>query len=187
MIAQLGNRSGRLLIRVMEREDINAARILHNDESTLFNLSDVEHVSEAQQEAWFTSVSTSRKSKRYSIIEAASGDFVGVFRIDMLDLINRSVCVGLDIMHEKRGKGFSKEIYKYFLEYYFLQYGIHRVYLAVLETNSVARNLYAKLGFREEGVHRDAIFRHGKYVDLIWMSLLRHEFNIQNNPDQNDK
>jgi RimJ/RimL family protein N-acetyltransferase len=172
-----GNRVGRLLIRVMERQDIEFARKLHNDDSTLLRLSDIEHISEVQQEAWFQSISTSKKSKRYTILDADSLKWIGIFRVDMIDLVNRSVCVGLDIAVEMRGKGYAKEIYRYFLDYYFLHAGMHRLYLAVLETNAIARNLYGELGFEEEGRHREAIYRDGKYVDLIWMSMLREKFD----------
>ncbi len=176
-----GNRVGRLVIRVMERQDVDSARRLHNDDSTLLRLTNVEHVSETQQEAWFQAVSSSKKSKRYTILDSGSGEFIGIFRVDMLDLVNRSVCVGLDIAPNMRGKGYAKEIYRYFLDHYFLHYGMHRLYLAVLATNEVARSLYRALGFREEGVHRDAIYRGGGFVDLIWMSLLRGEFDARRN------
>jgi RimJ/RimL family protein N-acetyltransferase len=182
-----GNRVGRLVIRVMERQDVDFARRLHNDDSTLLQLSDVEHVSETQQEAWFQSVSSSKKSKRYTILDAGSGDYIGIFRVDMLDLVNRNVCVGLDIAPEMRGKGYAKEIYRYFLDYYFLHFGMHRLYLAVLATNDVARSLYGALGFREEGVHREAIYRGGEYVNLIWMSILREEFDARRNNGTEDK
>lgn len=162
-----------LVIRIMEKRDIENARRLHNDDSTLFQLTDVEHVSEAQQESWFQSISTSRRSKRYVAHEKKTGDFVGVFRIDELDFKNRSACVGLDIARDKRRRHYSYEIYGYFLDYLFDQCGLHRLYLVTLETNAVARNLYAKLGFREEGRNREAIFRDGCYMDLICLSLLK--------------
>ena len=175
------NSVGRLLIRVMERQDLDFARRLHNDDSTLLQLSHVEHVSEVQQEAWFQTISTSKNSKRYTILDSGSGDFIGIFRVDNLDFVNSSVCVGLDIAPDKRGKSYAKEIYRYFLDYYFLHCGMHRIYLAVLATNDVARSLYIALGFQEEGIHREAIYRGGEYIDLIWMSILRGEFHACRN------
>lgn len=187
MDTSLGNYVGRVVIRVMERQDLERSRKLHNDDSTLLQLSDIEHISETQQEAWFLSMSSSKKSRRYTILDARSGEFIGIFRVDMLDLVNKSVCVGLDIESNMRGKGYAKEIYGYFMDYFFLHFGMHRLYLAVLETNSLARSLYVDLGFQDEGVHRKAIFRGGKYVDLIWMSMLRNEFDARRNCDAEGK
>lgn len=172
-----GNTTERLTIRVLERRDIEDARRLHNENSTLLRLTDVTYVSEAQQEGWFTSVSTSRTAKRFTVIETSSGGFVGVFRVDALDLVNRSVCVGLDISPGFRGKGYAKEVYQYFFDYYFNQVGLHRIYLCTLATNAVALNLYSRLGMVEEGRQRQAVFRDGAFVDLIWMSILRPEYD----------
>ena len=164
------------IIRLIEKRDIELARQLHNDDSTLFQLTDVTHVSECQQEKWFETVSLSNKSRRYSIFHANSGSFIGIFRLDNIDYINRNLCVGLDIVSEMRGRGFAKGIYKYFMDYYFLQHGFQRLYLTVLSDNKIALNLYSSLGFVEEGRQREAIFRNGKFIDLICMSVLSHEY-----------
>lgn len=172
----LDNATDRLLIRILERDDIEPARLLHNEHSTLLMLTDVEHVSQAQQESWFQSVSLSRSSRRYAVREKVSNDFVGVFRVDHLDFKNRSVMVGLDIVPRHRGKGFAPEVYQWFLAYFFQQLGMHRVSLKVLDDNGKARKLYERLGFREEGRERDALFREGRFHDYICMSLLDSEY-----------
>ena len=172
-----GNQAANLIIRVMEREDLGNTRKLHNDNSTLMNLSDPEYISELQQEAWFDSISRSKKTKRFSIYEK-QGKFVGLFRVDQIDLINKSACVGLDINAEMRGQGYAPLIYDYMMKYYFYQMGMNRLYLAVLDSNGIAKNLYQKLGFQVEGISRSAIFRDGKYIDLIWMSILSGEFAL---------
>jgi len=177
MLTFEGNQTAHLTIRVLERRDIEDARRLHNDDGALFMLTDVEHVSEAQQEAWFAGISVSRRSKRYAAIETKTGGFVGVFRVDGLDLANRNVCVGLDITPEFRGKGYAKEIYRYFFDYYFRQVGMHRIYLCTLDTNDIALALYGRLGMIEEGRQRQAVFRNGRFVDLIWLSILRPEYD----------
>jgi len=173
---ETGGRTQRLIIRIMERRDIEAARLMHNADDTLLYLSDVEHISEAQQDKWFNNLSLSPCSRRYTVIEADSGDFVGVFRADNLDWKNRSVCVGLDIERSKRGKRYSYEIYHYFLNYFFTQCGLHRAYLATLDTNELAQKLYMNLGFSIEGRSRGALFRDGSFKDLIWMSMLASEY-----------
>jgi diamine N-acetyltransferase len=53
---------------------------------------------------------------------------------------------------------------------------MNRLWLLVLENNEPAKNLYKKMGFVNEGVQRQAIFKEGQYHDYIMMSLLRGEY-----------
>lgn len=165
-----------LSFRILERGDLEFARLLHNEDETLLYLSDIEHISEPQQERWFESVSLSATARRYVVKENVSGDYVGIFRADKLDWKNQSVCVGLDIISSKRGNRYSYEIYNHFFDYFFRQCGLKRIYLATLESNEIAQKIYTKLGFETEGRSRAGLFREGRFQDLIWMSILADEY-----------
>ncbi len=171
-----GNGTERLEIRLIERRDIEPARLLHNDDTTLFRLTDISHVSEPQQEGWFESVSTSRSSRRYAARRRSDDAFVGLFRIDRIDLWNRNAYVGADVVRELRGQGFAQEMYGYFLAYLFNQCGLHRLGLETTASNDAALKLYKTLGFREEGRSRQAIFRDGRFYDIVLMGLLADEW-----------
>jgi RimJ/RimL family protein N-acetyltransferase len=171
-----GNGSERLTIRLLERRDLEEARLLHNDDDTLSQLTDIGHVSEAQQEQWFLSLSTSRTSRRYVARLRTNDAFVGVFRVDQLNPWNRNALVGADVAPAQRRQGYAAEMFDYMLHYLFDQCGLHRVGLVTLETNTRAFALYRKLGFVEEGRERQAIFRGGQFHDLIAMGLLAAEW-----------
>jgi RimJ/RimL family protein N-acetyltransferase len=76
-----------------------------------------------------------------------------------------------------RGKGYGKIAYKMFIPYLFKHYDLHKITLEVLSTNIVAKNLYEKLGFIYEGKKREEIYKKGKWIDSIIMSILRSEYN----------
>ncbi len=171
------NGTARLVIRLMERADIEDARLLHNDDATLARLTDVLHVSQAQQDTWFQSVSTSRSSRRYVARLREDGTFVGVFRVDRIDMQNRNCLVGCDIVPLQRRRGYAEEFFGYMLDYLFLQLGMRRVGLVTITDNQPAISLYQKLGFVTEGVERDAIFRDGRFQDLVPMGLLVSEWS----------
>lgn len=171
-----GNGTQRLIIRIMERRDAELARLLHNDDTTLNNLTDITHVSESQQDAWFQSMSTSKSSRRYVARRREDDAFVGVFRVDRLDPWNRSAWVGADVVRPLRGQGYATEMYTYVLTYLFNHCGMHRLSLETMATNATALSLYVRLGFKEEGRARQAIFRHGRFHDLVSMGLLREEW-----------
>jgi RimJ/RimL family protein N-acetyltransferase len=170
------NGTERLVIRLLERRDLEDARRLHNEDSTLLRLTDVSYVSEAQQEAWFHSLSTSRTSRRYVARLRSDDRFVGVFRVDRFDPTNRNAYVGADVVPALRKQGYAGEMFAYVLRYLFDHCGLHRVALTTLESNQDALKLYHRLGFSEEGRERQAIFRDGRFHDLIIMGLLADEW-----------
>lgn len=75
------------------------------------------------------------------------------------------------------GKGLGTQVSKSVINYGFEQLNLHRIELDVVSNNPRAVQLYEKLGFRHEGIRRDAQFRDGLYVDVINMGLLEHERN----------
>jgi len=56
---------------------------------------------------------------------------------------------------------------------------LDRVFLRVYADNPRAIRAYRKAGFVEEGRMREAVFKHGKYVDVILMSVLRADWNAR--------
>lgn len=173
------NGTARLAIRLMERADIEEVRLLHNNDRTLMRLTDVLHVSEVQQDAWFQSISASRVSRRYVARLRGDGAFVGIFRIDRIDMQNHNCLVGCDIVPVHRRRGFGEELFGYMLDYLFLQLGMHRVGLVTIAENQPALSLYRKLAFVTEGVEREAIFRDGQFHDLVTMGLLGVEWRAR--------
>ena len=46
----------------------------------------------------------------------------------------------------------------------------------MLSTNSRAYNLYKKLGFIQEGIKRQEVFKQDQFIDSIIMSILKTEY-----------
>ena len=74
------------------------------------------------------------------------------------------------------GKGYGEEAMTLLLDYAFDHLNLHRVHLGVFSTNPRAQRLYRKLGFVDEGVDREAVFKDGSYIDNIRMSILDREW-----------
>ena len=166
--------SGKYNIRIIEAKDIDWARKLHNDPEVLFMLTDSTFVSEIQQKVWYERLSLSNSSRRY-VIEY-EGENIGLIRLDDIDLLNRSICVGLDIKKKYRRNGHGYHSFKLLIKYCFDELNMNRIWLLVASFNINAIGLYNKLGFKEEGRQRERLFRNGKYSDYIMMSILRSEF-----------
>ncbi|UCE36454.1 MAG: GNAT family N-acetyltransferase [Thermoplasmata archaeon] len=73
-------------------------------------------------------------------------------------------------------KGYGEEAIKLMLHYGFNSLNFHRIELGVMEYNERAINIYEKVGFKKEGIKREAWFIEGKWCDVVIMSILKHEY-----------
>ena len=59
--------------------------------------------------------------------------------------------------------------------YAFDELGMNKVSLDVLEYNERAIKTYERVGFRREGIHREDVYKDGRFVNVVRMSLLDRE------------
>jgi ribosomal protein S18 acetylase RimI-like enzyme len=74
------------------------------------------------------------------------------------------------------GRGHGRQVLQLLLEKVFHNFGAHRLWLDVFETNLRAQHLYSSLGFQQDGTFREAVYRDGQYHSLLLMSLLDREY-----------
>ncbi len=166
----------RLLILPLETKHLEPLRKMRNDFTTWHWLTSVTPIMPPTQIDWFYNLAKDNLRLYLAIEEKKTEDFVGLLRSDEWDRINRSVRIGVDVAPGHRGKGYGTEAFLTFIDYLFEQQNFHRIWFLVSEANDQARKLYEKVGFKQEGKQREAIFRDGKYWDYISMSLLEAEW-----------
>lgn len=71
------------------------------------------------------------------------------------------------------GRGYATEAATRLLEHAFENSDTHRVQARVFAGNAASVRVLGKLGFRDEGTHRAAVLRRGKYVDVMMFARLR--------------
>jgi len=167
-----------LKFRLLREDDLEWARLLHNEPNVLKMLGDPTVITKEQQQKWFQNLIKSNTSRR--IIVENQEEKIGFFRLDRIDYHNRSVETGGDIHKDFRGKGYAKPIYKKLFNYLF-SIGFNRVWLLVAEYNTIGINLYKKLGFQIEGTQHQAFFKEGEYKNLIMMSILKENWKADVN------
>ena len=69
--------------------------------------------------------------------------------------------------------GYGTEATSLLVNHVFLTTPVHRIGLEVYPFNPRAQHVYEKVGFRQEGVMRDALLWDGERVDSVLMSVLR--------------
>ncbi len=65
------------------------------------------------------------------------------------------------------------------LDYAFRLRNAHKVWLSVNGTNERAVRAYRACGFVEEGRLRQHVWGDGQYLDLVYMGILREEWERQ--------
>jgi RimJ/RimL family protein N-acetyltransferase len=101
---------------------------------------------------------------------------IGYVRLSNYSEQNKNIMVGADIAPEYRGQGLGKLTYQKLIPYLFEKYSLNKISLEVLSTNIVALELYKKIGFKYEGTKRQEVFKNGKWIDSIVMSILKSEY-----------
>ncbi|WP_042477480.1 GNAT family N-acetyltransferase [Bacillus ndiopicus] len=77
----------------------------------------------------------------------------------------------IGIHSDSRGKGVGKALFSFIIDWAKEQ-GLHRLDLTVLVKNTVAVNLYKKMGFEIEGVKKHSLYIDGQYEDEYYMAKL---------------
>ncbi|NLD18794.1 MAG: GNAT family N-acetyltransferase [Clostridiales bacterium] len=114
----------------------------------------------------------------FTVVARATGKPVGRVNITRIDSHSDSLDITKLYIGERDmwGKGMGREIVMEVLHYCFTFLHMERVTLDYYTGNKRAAALYERLGFKNEGIARNATKKDGKYYDLHLMSLLRSEF-----------
>jgi|SRR3989339_1076779 len=161
-------------LRAIEEEDLLWMKDLRNDEKIWSNLGNFVFLNNYHQKKWYESINN--KNNVLYLIFGYKKQNLGIVRITDIDRINRSMCVGGDILSKYHGHGYAKYMYQLIFKLGFDTWGMHRLWLLVLANNRIAKHVYLKMGFIEEGRQRSAIYKKGKFLDYIMMSILDNEY-----------
>ena len=117
--------------------------------------------------------------KLFTVIEKGTGEKIGHIQVSDIDAVNQSAFLNrVYIRKESRGKGYGKALIEAMKQYVFNDLGFHRLSLYVLSNNLAAKRMYEQVGFKEEGVMRDARLFQGDYLSLHLMSILSNEVSF---------
>lgn len=128
--------------------------------------------------AWFDQyLSTRNNSVRCAIIDEEMDKLVGCVYLLNIDRINLSAEFHIMIGNvADRGKGAGTYAINKMIHHAFDDLNLRRLTLEVLENNIDAIRLYTKVGFIQEGIKCEAVYKNGAYYNEIIMGLLRKDY-----------
>ncbi|MED1797459.1 GNAT family N-acetyltransferase [Brevibacillus porteri] len=171
--------SEKIYLRKMTGEDVDVYHTWRNDVEVMRTTSPSMDVYTWDDTSGFVNqvILQASSSKSYMIVDSHTNRPIGITSLIQIDLKNRNAECIIDIGEKEFwGKGYAREALKLLLDYAFLEMNLHRVSLRVFSFNEKAIKLYDKLGFKQEGISRQFLFREGKWHDLVHMGILQQEY-----------
>lgn len=102
---------------------------------------------------------------------------IGIASLDGIELPHREAWFSIGLGDRSYwGQGYGSDASQLMLAYGFRELNLHRISLTVFEYNQRAIRAYERLNFRHEGRARDFLLRDGRRWDMLFMGLLRHEW-----------
>jgi diamine N-acetyltransferase len=172
----------RIRLRAIEREDIPRFVEWLNDPEVTAGLTMHLPMSISDETRWFENLANRSVEERPLSIEVRTPDggwkHIGSVGLEGIESINR--CAGFGIFIGEKSlwdQGYGSEATLLMLKHGFETLNLNRIFLHVYENNPRAVRAYKKVGFVEEGLLREAIYRNGCYINVLLMSVLRSEWN----------
>jgi RimJ/RimL family protein N-acetyltransferase len=116
-----------------------------------------------------------RDGARLSVVEKKSGELAGYITYSELNP-RLSATIGIAIAVPFWGTGVAFDAQEVLLRFLFLELGLRAVHLWSHSGNDRALGLAAKSGFVLTGRVREGMYKNGRLLDTVVMSVLREEY-----------
>lgn len=173
----------RIYLRRLDLDDVqgNYSRWLNDNEVCKFNSHHRFPQSILMLQNYVNNVSNSDNQIVLSIICKESNQHIGNISLQNINYIDKNAEVAF-LLGEKKywGKGYSKEAAIAIINHAFNHLNLQRIYCGTNVRNISMQKLAESLGFKQEGMRREAIYKSGKYDDVLEYGLLKREWKFCN-------
>lgn len=170
-----------LRLREIKDEDSRVFfKWINNKKLVNFN-SNYKPISQKDHENWFYKIQNQNDSIYFTITLYSNNKgekIIGSTSLRKIDYINKKAQFQIRIGEiDEHNKGWGTLTVQKMVEFAFLDLNLNRIELEVFETNSQAKRVYEKCGFKIEGIKEQDIYINGKYVNVILMAILKNSDN----------
>jgi RimJ/RimL family protein N-acetyltransferase len=168
---------GRLVrLRAREPEEEPDAYRWFNDPAVTEFLSMSYPQSHRQEREFLDRMGSPSYSRAEFAIDTLDGKYIGGCGLSGTAPENREAILGIAIGDTTYWDGgYGTDAMRVLCRFGFDMMNLHRIQLDVFSENQRAIHVYEKIGFHIEGTRREAVFKFGKYMDMVVMGLLEGE------------
>ena len=120
-----------------------------------------------------------RKFANHEALDTAivyNGKIVGKVSINSINYANKTAQIGYMLDEKYEGRGIVTRAVKAMTDIAMFEYDLHKVEIWAAEGNTKSRAIPERLGFRQEGIIRNAEWLYDHYVDHVVYGALRSEW-----------
>ncbi|MBN2080829.1 GNAT family N-acetyltransferase [bacterium] len=151
-----------------------------NDQAVLYNLAMLGGMAEDEEHDWLNRTRSSQRDLVLGIVRRSDSRYIGNVGLHGISPENQTAEYGIMIgERDCWGQGLGTAAGRLMLDHGFNRLNLRRIFLRVLDFNQRGTKSYEKLGFQFEGRQRQQVFREGRYFDMLYMGLMREEFNVR--------
>ncbi|ACU06128.1 GNAT family N-acetyltransferase [Pedobacter heparinus] len=168
-------RGNHIDLRLLTKEDIsgNYSNWLNDPEITHYNSHGRFPATNEDLVNYVEQSRISRNALVLAVVDQATQAHIGNVSLQSINWIDRNAEIAF-LLGEKAywGKGIMLEAGEMLINHGFKMLNLHRIYCGTSSENVGMQRLALKLGMIEEGLRKDALYKQGKYVDVIEYGIL---------------
>jgi len=170
-----------VVLRPVRRSDLPHFLKWFNDPEVTQYLTFYLPMTEMAEEKYIEDLGTAKASINAPfVIEAIEGEdtkAIGTIGLHNINSKDHNAGFGIAIGDKRYwSRGYGTEAAALIIRYGFEQLNLNRINSSVIAFNERSARMHRKLGFVEEGIQRESIFKNGRYHDQIGFGLLRSEW-----------
>lgn len=163
-----------LILRPLEREDLRFVHELDNNETVMHYWFEEPYEAFVELADLYDRHIHDQSERRF--IAEVGGERVGLVELVEINHIHRRAEFQIIIAPSYQGQGYATLATRLAMDYAFTVLNLYKLYLIVDCANERAVNVYAKLGFVEEGRLREEFFVDGEYRDVLRMAVFQPDY-----------
>ncbi|TYB96789.1 MAG: GNAT family N-acetyltransferase [Kosmotoga sp.] len=101
------------------------------------------------------------------------GELVGSIMLNNIRWFNHKARISIFIKLSEQNKGYAKRSLRMIVDHCFNMLNFHRLEAEIVDYNEKSIKLFESLGFKREGIMREAKYYEGKYHDIYLYGLLK--------------
>jgi len=170
----------RVYLRALEFEDYKMSIDWRRDDEVWSMLVGPKYfVSSEYEKKWVENVATKSEgnSIQLAVCLKENDKYIGNIYLTGIDWINRTA-ESHTIIGDKNewGKGYATEAKRLMLDFAFGERNLRKIHAKILEDNKQSIRVCEKCGYKQEGVLKEAVFKNGKYIDVILFAVFKKDY-----------
>jgi ribosomal-protein-alanine N-acetyltransferase len=170
----------RIYLRALSVADLDGGYVdwLNDAEVSAHNSHHVFPYSVEEARAHIADMQDLKRNLVLAMVAKDTEKHIGNISLQSIDYISHTAEYAIMVGDKEYwGKGIASEASRLILAHGFNALNLHRIYCGTSSTNEAMQKLALALGFTQEGVRREAMFKAGGYVDIIEYGMLVGELN----------